>query len=395
MKKQKKKTLRKSRRGHFRVAILVETINSYSKTLMRGITQYIKEHGPWDISYEERGPSSPPPFWLEAWRGDGIIVRDMGDAVHHAQGRGIPLVDISDNSAPSVASVHSNYAETSRMAAEHLKERFLPHFAFVGLRGRKFSELRKSSFVKYVKGECHVFEFSQQELSQCWTEKKKPFPQWLLNLPKPCGLMACDDLVGLHVLQSCRTVGLRVPDDLSVVGVDDDEIHCMLASPGLTTVSQNAFQVGYQAALMLHTMMRGEKMPERHLQVSPISVVCRESTDTWAIENALVIKALRIIQREACHGLNVKALARELNVVRRTLERQFQLVLKRTLKDEILQTQLHRAKELLSGTDLTLETISKRAGFCSASYMNTVFIRQLKMTAGEYRKKQQNLWYDK
>lgn len=376
----------------YEVAILVETVNAYSQTLMRGITQYIWENGPWNVCYEERAPDSPSPTWLENWHGDGIIVRDSsGETAVKALGSGAKFVDISEYSHLGVPSVHTNYAETSRLAAAHLRERFYPHFAFVGIKGRRFSELRRDSFMENLQAKCEVYEFLPDDLSQCWTEAEKPFPQWLAKLPKPCGLMSCDDLVGVNILQSCRMVGLRVPEDIAVIGVDNDEIQCTLASPPLTSVAQDSFRVGYEAAAMLHRLMKDEELPDEHLLIPPVHVVQRESTDAWAIDDELVLRALRIIHREACKGLTVDTLAATLNVTRRTLERHFHQVLKRTLKEEILRVQINRAEKLLLGTNLTLGAIAKRVGFCNASYLNTAFQRVSQITAGQYRKQHRGL----
>lgn len=359
---------------NFKVAILVETANEYSRGLMRGISRYILENGTWDIYYEERALDSPVPKWLASWRGDGIIVRSQTqDTTAAALATGAKVVDLSENRLPGLPTIYHDYAATARLAAEHLQERRYPNFGFVGIRGRKFSNARLVAFCNYFHGNVSVLELEPNELAESGISGHERLTEWLTQLPKPCGVMVCYDLVGIYVIQACRSAGIHVPEDIAVVGANNDEIQCWLSPVPLSSVALNTFQSGYEAAKLLNSLMLGYPPPETPTIVPVLHVVARKSTDSWAVGDALIREALQIIRRDAFKGLTVDQISNTLGIHRRQLERRFRTVTGRTIHDEIQRTQLTRANELLVGTDLSLASIANRVGFSSASYLAAVY----------------------
>jgi LacI family transcriptional regulator len=206
------------------------------------------------------------------------------------------------------------------------------------------------------------------------------------QLPKPMGIMGCNDRAALTVLDACRPLGLRVPDDIAVLGVDDDDLVQALAYPPLSTVNTARDRVGFEAAAMLERLMSNtEPNAPRVVLVAPKGVVARRSTDATAIADMDVAEAARFIHAHAGRAISVEDVARAATVSRRQLERRFRAAMGHSLLAEITRCRVDRARQLLVDTELTLDQISRAAGFASASYFSVVFKREAGMTPQKYR----------
>jgi LacI family transcriptional regulator len=221
-----------------------------------------------------------------------------------------------------------------------------------------------------------------------WDLLQAGLKQWLAGLPKPVGIMACNDSRGRHLLEACRQLGLRVPDDVAVIGVDNDDLMCELAIPPLSSVAQDAEGVGYQAAGLLDQLMRGRRRRPTHLVVPPTCLVERESTDLVATDDPLVSGALRFIREHATEGIGVADVVRHLDVSRSTVEKRLKRHLGRTAHDEIQRVRLEAARRLLATTDLPLHVVAQRAGYSTVQYMCAVFKRELGHPPGQLRHSQ-------
>ena len=372
----------------FQIAIIVETMNEYGRGIIRGICRALKEYPTCTIFYEERTLDSSPPSWLSRWKGDGIIVRDRsGESCQIALKTPAKIVDLSERRHPGIPTVISDHAACSVLAATYLKDRGFYNFGFVGIKSRPFSEKRRDAFLQEV-GECSVFELPNDELAfSSWGADHSRLIQWLNQLPKPVGIMACYDLVGVRVLQSCNLAGIGVPDSVAVIGVNNDELQCTMTNPSMSSVVQNQEKIGYEACVLLHRLMRKEPTPKEPMVIPPVGIVSRRSTDVLVMPDTLVVKTVQLIREHACEGMTIASIAAKLRVSRRTLERRFFKSMNKTLHDEIIGTQIKFACELLSNTRLTLESITKRIGFHSTSHFSILFEKLNGMTPNEYRKK--------
>ena len=280
----------------------------------------------------------------------------------------------------------------ARVAAEHLLEQRLQHFGYVGIAGRRWSDSRRDAFIDRLAeagAKAEVLQFpSAQGLLPSWAKEQGALERWLTALPKPVGVMTCYDVMGLRVLDACRRVDLAVPEQVAVVGVDNDEFLCDLADPPLTSVAIDLERIGYEAAALLDHLMAGGRPPKTHMLVGPLGVVRRQSSDVVAVSDADLAAALRLIREQACNGIDVDDLARESGLSRRALERRFQKYVGHSPHAEILRVQIGRAKQLLRETDLGLKAIAVRSGFNHASYLAAVFRENAGLTPGEYRKLQ-------
>jgi LacI family transcriptional regulator len=208
---------------------------------------------------------------------------------------------------------------------------------------------------------------------------------WLRRLPKPVGVLACNDVRGQQVLNACRKAGLAVPDEVAVLGVDNSELVCNLSDPPLSSIDLNCERIGFEAAALLDRLLAGRRAKARTLLVEPRGIVTRQSTDVLAIDDAETAEAVRLIRTRACGGLTVRQLLASCSLSSSSLERRFTQLLGRTPKAEILRVKVQRVQELLAHTDLSLAAIAARTGFKYPEYMSYVFKQRVGMTAGQYR----------
>ena len=304
----------------------------------------------------------------------------------------VPVVDLRNAvSGLTFAGLGPDNRAVSKLAVEHLLDRGLRHFGFCGIRPQvnRFLDARCEHFTRLVQPDghtCSVFQSRRRSpQTVVWEQEQDEIANWLRTLPRPVGVMTCDDDRGQQVVDACLRAGLRVPDDVAVIGVDNDEPICRLSSPPLTSVDVNAARIGYEAAALLDRMIAGEKRPRQVIELPPRGVVARASTDLLAVDDLHVGAALRFIREHACDPINVEQVLSQIPISRSTLERRFKQLLNRTPKVEILRVQLDRAKQLLSDSDLSLPMVADRSGFGSLSHFCEVFHRKVGRTPPGYR----------
>jgi LacI family transcriptional regulator len=374
------------------VALLIETSNAYARGLLEGVTAYLREHRPWSIYISEHGRGDSVPHWLRGWHGDGIIARIENRNIARAVvERKLPIVDLSAaRLLPGVPWAETDDAAIARMAFAHLMERGFRHMGFCGLTNYKWAVWRRDEFVRSAEDagcdcQVHMTSVRAGRVSD-WAADQNDLARWLKKLPKPVGVFACFDIRGRQVLDACRGAGLRVPDDVAVIGVDNDPVLCELSDPPLSSVAPDTHRTGYVAADLLDRMMSGEKVaPAPHL-IAPTGVVARRSTDALAIEDPELSKAVRFIREHACDGISISQVLEGVALSRRALETRFSKQLGRTPHDEIVRVQIERAKQLLLQTELPLKTIANRVGIPHPEYLNVVFKRVTGQPPGIYRR---------
>lgn len=381
-----------------RVALLIESSRSYGRELLMGIARYVRIHGPWSIEFEEGDPGEHFPKWFDRWKWDGILARVSSPAMAEVLSRtGVPVVDLSASLPEARFSrIRSDENLVGRMAAEHLMERGFKNYAFCGFNGMDWSDMRRSSFEQRVSEggfSCHVFDKTEprQSLSGLGYEEhgeqyERELADWLQSLPKPCGLMTCNDSRGRQVLNCCRELGLAVPDEVAVIGVDKDEIYCELSDLPLSSVILNTQQIGFEGAELLSRLMAVGSTDFQSILVKPLGVLARQSTDVLAIDDRFIAAALRHIREHACHGLDVDDILKVVPLSRSVLERRFSKILGISPKGEILRIRLDRVCRLLAESDLTLAEVAGKAGFEHPEYMSRLFKGKMGITPGEFRK---------
>ncbi|MFT3787371.1 MAG: DNA-binding transcriptional regulator [Tepidisphaeraceae bacterium] len=330
--------------------------------------------------------------WLRDWQGDGIIAGLNDPSALALANQSIPVVDVSGIlTLHGIPTVRANHAAVGRLGAEHLLERGFRHFAFCAYLDWDWSQLRKKQFMATVierGGTCalHELPFPDGPGGPVeWEQQQRAMAAWIHSLPKPVGVMAVNDLMGQRLLEACQRLGIHVPEQVAVVGCDNDEMVCQVASPPLSSVIINDHQRGYEAAALLDRLMQGERQSGMNILVEPGGVVTRASTDIMAIEDELVVQALRFIRDHACDGIGVTDVVLRVPISRGMLERRFRKVVGRTINNELVRVRINRAIELLSQTDLELKVVAHKAGFGNQSYMTSVFQERVGRTPGSYR----------
>lgn len=375
------------------VALIIETSNEYARGLLRGIKAYVREHRPWLLYFGEYSRSNTDLSTFRNWNGNGIIARIENPAIaRFVNESGLPCVDVSAfRLNPHLPCVETNDASIARLAFEHFCERGFQHFAFYGDSRFPWSAQRASYFKQAAQNNgfvCYSFDASENE-DRLWNLERERIADWLRRLPKPIGIMACYDIRGQQLLEACRLAQVEVPDEVAVLGVDNDALLCELSEPSLSSVVPDAMKTGYEAAALLDRMMMGEHVPPDIHLIEPQGIIPRQSTDVLAIEDKMVSDAIRFIRNHACDDINVGDVLKAIPLSRRVLEKRFVQALGHTPHDEILRVKINRVKQLLAETKLPLSTISERVGFKHAEYMSVAFKRSTGLSPKTYRTRHQ------
>ncbi len=377
------------------VALIVDAAKPYDRKIIGGVAQYVKERGNWSL-YVEEDPLQKLPD-LRNWRGHGIIANfDDRKVAAAVRGLKVPVVGVGGgfgwyDPATRIPYFASDDEAIARLAAEHLIDRGFRRLAFYGYprtriirwseqRGRVFEEIAKQAGIP-----CSIYT-GRHGTARRWTELQRGLTAWLRSLEKPVGLMACNDVRARHVLEACRAIGARVPEDVALIGVDNDEMICDLTDPPLSSVEQGARRMGHDAAAMLDRLMSGKKTAQVHFVVEPEGVIARRSTDTLAIEDVDVAAAVRFIRQRACQRIQVSDVVRHVGVSRSTLKNRFKEIMGRSVHEEIQRIRLEKARQLIADTDLPLKQIALQAGFQYVQYLTRLFRNRVGQTPARFRR---------
>jgi LacI family transcriptional regulator len=278
------------------------------------------------------------------------------------------------------------------MAARHLLERGFQNLAFCGDGGQfnNWSLRVEGYFRAFLRhaggGKVTIGDHYLGKSRTDWDAEQEGLAEWIARLPKPNGILAINDPTGLRVLEACHRADVMVPEQVGVIGLENDDLVCSMTDPPLTSLMLNSQQVGYQAAEMLDSLIAGRPAPNRIVSIEPIGIVTRQSTDIRAHPDEIVAKAVRFIRHRACEGIKVEDVLDEVQVSRSSLDRRFKSALGRTPHEEIVRAQLKAAMQLLAETELNLLDIAIKTGYNHPEYMGVVFRRELGITPGEYRR---------
>jgi LacI family transcriptional regulator len=404
-----------------RVILLLYPHAGYDRGLLQGIGRYARAHGPWIFYVAGDEPGLPVPEVealsgarikaipvgegrrrmhlpdLRRWGATGIIGRlQTRELAKMVLGARVPVIamDLSEEqlafSPPlaNISEIRPDSYKAGRMAAEHLLERGFKHFGYCGYAGRVWSQRRQKGFCQRLEeagGHYHVYE-TRHKNALLWQAERTHVTTWLRSLSKPVGIMACNDIRGRQVLEASVLGGMSTPDEVAVVGVDDDQLLCELSNPPLSSVVLNAEQGGYQAAELLDGLMSHQKRRPQRIDVEPLWVVPRQSTEVIAVDDAEVAAALRFIRENARGLLTVEDVVRHAALSRRMLEIRFDHVLGRSIRSEIQRVRLVWVRQLLVETSMPVNKIAESAGFNSLSYLSKVFHKEVGETLAQYRR---------
>lgn len=363
-------------------------------TMVRGIAQYHRTHQSWFTFWDDAASAESDSRWLRSKKWQGVISRHTTPGlVKSCAELGVPLVDLNDTPLfPGVPKIRPDNIAIGRMGAEHFIERGHRSFGFAGFRNNGWACERRDGFVEALRAgghRCDVFDVEYPgDLTPFWDVKQTAeLAAWLRRLPRPTAVMTCNDLRALQVVDAAQTAGIRVPEEIAVLGVNNDTTRCELSTPTLSSVAPDAFRSGYLAAELLAQLMRGGKPAALDQRVDPRGVVVRHSTDMLAIADRNVIAALSYIREHACKGLTVGEVLRHAAASRSQLERKFRQLLGRTPQAEIRRVQIAKIRQLLVETDFPLKRIAELSGFDHVEYMCVLYKRLTGEPPGVFRRR--------
>jgi len=383
---------------HYRVALLIETSHEFGREVLRGIRDYekaLENHWAFYLQPDGMQPDAPK---IGSWLCTGVIARLFSGATARLLlTSGLPLVLLD----PYMEHLSKRYdlsripyitTDTDaivRMAFEHLHACGCRTFAFVhSAADTVWSAARERAFVEYAAQRgvaCHVY--GTQPVATSWEEDIHRLGSWIARLPRRLGIFAAMDQRGRHVIEACREKGLRVPDDVMVLSVDNDPLLCELCEPSLSSIALDAYRAGYEAAKILNDLMCGQPVaPNTRILVKPTHVSRRQSTSSGFDQDVVVAAARRFIfDRLADRSVQVNDIAAHCGVSRRLLETRFLQAVGRTLLQELTEMRMERARTLLRDTSDTVNAIAAESGFSDPNYFTKAFRRRHGLSPLKYR----------
>jgi LacI family transcriptional regulator len=375
-----------ARRSGLRVLVVTEFHRNIGRQLIRGLTAYSNQYGPWEFVCD-RTVTHAQPGLLRRFRPlDGAIVQATHpEPLAELHNSGVPLVVAQEIDADGILQVIPDLEAVGHLAADHLLGLGLRHLAF--WKAGKWSPYFSKTWERVLQAradeagvDLHVYRRMGQNLEGTPRARK-----WLGRLPKPIGIFARSDAEAQGLAATCWEEGIHVPDEIALLGTENDVELCELSHPPLSSIDQNFQEVGFQAAGLLDRMMHGQVVEPRTIRVPPNPVVVRQSTQMLAVKDANVAAAIRVIRQQACDGIDVEGVAREVAVPRRTLEAAFRRNLNSTIHEQIVRARVERAKRLLVTTDLDMTALAISAGFNSRTRLSISFRKFAGTTPTAYR----------
>jgi LacI family transcriptional regulator len=365
------------------VALLIETSNAYARGLLAGIMDYVRRHEPWSIYLPELGRGDVPP----RWKGDGIIARIETKAIARIVARtGLPVVDVSaGRHLRSIPWLETDDEAIARLALDHLLSRGFRHLAYCGETRFNWSRWRSGHFQRLARAAGVSVDVYESSGTDPWAKEHHALLAWVRRLPKPVGVMACYDIKAQQLLDVCRENEVPVPEEVAVIGVDNDPLLCGLTTPPLSSVVPNTRRTGYEAAALLDRILAGERIPPEGHLIPPIGVETRQSTDVLALADRDIAAAVRFIREHACDGATIGDLLRVVPLSRRVMESRYRKATGRTPHQDLVRFRIDRVKQLLAETDHSLERIATLSGFDHPEYMSVAFRRETGTTPGKFR----------
>jgi LacI family transcriptional regulator len=381
------------------VMILLEMSNKINRDRIQGILRYERLYGPWRLHIVEGKRFEQPSRDLKSLGVDGVIagttLTELLEPVMRAR---VPTVlfDPLDPQATKpyplfrYSTICCDSLGVGRMGAEYLLEQGFSNFAFVSdIWDSNWALKRRDGFVTRLASAgfaCHVYHSLSAAARGDWGVEQKSMATWLASLPKPIGLMAANDVRGRQVLDTCLMAEISVPDQVAVLGVDNDELICATTNPPMSSILRDTEGSGYLSAQILDRLMRGKSRKREAVLYRPLRVVARQSTEKLQFTDRLAVKAVEFIRINAGIGMNVTDVVKHLKVSRRLAELRFRQAVGHSIHDELQNARLAQVRRLLQETDLSIAEITEHCGYESESYLGLVFRKRFDMTMRQFRK---------
>lgn len=371
------------------VAVLIEIDDTWGRNVTEAISLYAHEAN-WHLLISpkdaQRRLRVPP-----GWKGDGIIalLRDQS-LIEHVLQAGVPVVDTCSMfmDLKSVGRVNTDDRCRAHMALDHFQTRLLQNYAAFAPHIGRYSNNRVRRFQEAVEEagyRCQVYPPGNPPEKSVSGSDREQLADWLESLPKPVGIFAADPYPARQLVEVCNWRGIDVPGEVAILSADEDELLCNILTPRISSIELASHRIGHEACEMLKRMIATGKVPEEPMQIPPLRICARRSTEHLAIGDHELAGIVRMIWEHATDGIQVPDLVNVASMSRRTLEQRFRDVLGRTPAEEIRRVRVEKARQLIVTTSLSISAVALACGFSSGPYLTQAFKKQFGITPSELR----------
>jgi LacI family transcriptional regulator len=380
-----------------KIILLIDISEEYGQNLLKGISKYSKEHGPWifckmPLFYRETLGMEGIVNFAKEWEADGIIGQLYNDQdIKKVLDAGIYLIaeDFKERFS-DIANITGGYYEAGEMGAEYFLKKGFKNFAFYGFKNIVWSRERAEGFENHLNTqgfEVHHFDQDKAPTRELWYYKPSALSQWLQSLPKPVAIMACDDERGQHITEACKHTNIQIPEEIAVLGVDNDVLTCNLSDPPLSSINLDIQKGGYEAARLMDKMIQKKEQLNENIIVGPTQVITRQSTDIASTNDKYIAKALKFIHQNIDSSINVADVIKQVPLSRRGLEKRFKDTTGIGVYKYIYNLQIQKFAERLLETDKSIFEIALESGFSNSKNISRQFKQVKGCTPIEYRAK--------
>ncbi|TWT35635.1 Xylose operon regulatory protein [Posidoniimonas corsicana] len=374
------------------VGVLIESDTAWGRDLLRGVASYADKFGPWNLLIEpHHSPATrtiPP-----AWRADGLIARISTPLqFQRLVSQGAPVVDVGDfyTEADETDSVITDFRAWAESAVDHFRSKGFESFAYFAPPSRDYSRRRGKAFAAVLEQQglgCAQYRPGYRVGRQISPEEyRRRVTRWLTQLETPVAVLTSDAVQGKSLIEVGIQAGLSIPDDVAVLAGDSDDLLCEICTPPLSSIEVASHRIGFEAAKRLAAMLRGAPASAEPALIEPLRIYSRQSTDVLAIDDPMIVRALRFMQQNACRGIGVAEVLEAVPVTRRQLERLFKTKLGRLPAEELRRLRLERGRQLLVETELSIDQVAEAAGYAGATQFGTAFRNRYGATPLQFRR---------
>ena len=378
-----------------KILLLTDFSSGYSRNLLKGIVRYSKEVGNWSFQrmplyyrmlYGENGVVE----WAKKWQADAIIAQLSDVNIELLNDLNIPIIvqNYRDRNK-AVSNLTGDYFNTGVMAAKFFLNRGYRNFAFYGFKGAIWSRERADGYSHEIEKQGYklaILENDNKDREE-WSYNHTVLGNWLQSLPKPVALFACDDHFALQISETCNVYNINVPDDIAILGVDNDDLLCNISDPSLSSIVLDVENGGYNAGKLLHQLITKEITEPFNIVVNPLIIERRKSTEKYAVSDKNIRTILNYIEKNYANHLSVEELVKQVPLSRRVLEKKFKEETGESLYQYIQNYRIDQFTRLLITTDYSLFEAALQSGFENYKNVSRIFRKYKALSPAEYRKR--------
>ncbi|GHT66670.1 XylR family transcriptional regulator [Bacteroidia bacterium] len=378
-----------------RIILLTDLSEEYAKNLLKGIVRYSKEHEPWVLckmpfSYRIKHGVEGVLKWAKKWKADGVIAQFYDtDRVEIFRENGIAAIAQDFKSRftqiPNITGAHHL---TGKMGANYFIQKGFKNFAFFGFKDIVWSSERCAGFLDEIKKyqfENNFYEYQNADFAEPWHYESAPLIAWLQQLPKPIAIMACDDNQGHHIAEVCKQCGIKIPEEIALLGVDNDNAVCTLSDPPLSSINQAVKKGGYETAQLMSRMIQNPNGKYEDVVVYPTHIITRKSTDIYATNDKYISATLKYIHQNVDKKMTIGTIIKQIPLSRRLLENRFKQEIGVPIYTYIMNLRIEKFAHQLLESNLSIMEIAEEIGYSDYKNIARRFKKIKGCTPSEYK----------